>query len=1038
MSNFDFLKNFNEELYELGVKLEDDVLNSPRAVTADATLFLETLVADIYRQSNKKLENRLISFYKKIDNLYRNGVITYIYKNKLQDAYNLRNKIHKSNQDAKEELKIAFDLHKRLFYISKKYFQDFCENERYTNIPEYKKPVKKDINFDKCIICGRQNTESLSNMCGECNQKIENANLLLTLQNTYGKREFTRYDLISMGISESESISLLMNLTGKNILVKKGSHYKFNEANFNEYIIKINQYVEIGLLLSKFYRDEITAGEIKKTNEYWKGSKQQKPFIEFYRLVNRKLEGDFEENLIETEDIKRSMRQSSMDNMTVKDWFGREKESFISGSLNDAFITYNELLIREFFELKRKGLNDKKAMAQLGISSEIYDFWQENFMGRDFMKKTSQIKKDLIIKEIRKNKTLTEALKSTGVSRKEFDKLYVISKNDDDDFYRQFDEEYTQKRQKTVLKHLKYSNVNGAVRKSRITKTEFLKWYYKSEADLSGFYMEVTRMLMDKYLNYRKNGWNKKDILKQINISKDMFNSWSKHDDLELFAKFKEENKKITSFLVKRGLIINALKDDKSKQEAIFQAGLTPREFMEIYNTSKKEKTEFYIRFDIEYMKNRKRLFSKLIKTNDFFNTIEKCEISQIDFNNWYLKDQDRYLSDYRPTCFYRTVTSELMDKYIEARLNGKNRPDAARCVGLSNMIINKWLNHPEYELYYAFKKEIKQLTIDLIAKGFRDDKSKIEVSQTYDIPSSTINEYIDYGRNGFAKYEEIFELYEGKIIPNQLKTFINYIKTKSYAKSLKNAKISDDELKYYYNLGKRDKHNRFNKFYTAYLEVKISLYISNVMAKKSQKIALKNSNLTIEEFEENKGEIEDEIFRQRVMIIGEELLKHKTTGAKLAKKIGISIDELYSWYFKGKRGDLKFKNFYMMLEMGMIYPRIQAYSKAIDLGIPRNWLLKQLKKDLGLADYKIWDRHGLISEDYFNYFNLDEDEVDGEKILKIMQNSTPTKTIEKDEDPELFDFMRRVYYSRQNQSMDIIDFSKENIKVSKKEIVGK
>ena len=40
MSTFDFLKKFNEELYEIGNKLEEDVINSPRAVPADATLFL--------------------------------------------------------------------------------------------------------------------------------------------------------------------------------------------------------------------------------------------------------------------------------------------------------------------------------------------------------------------------------------------------------------------------------------------------------------------------------------------------------------------------------------------------------------------------------------------------------------------------------------------------------------------------------------------------------------------------------------------------------------------------------------------------------------------------------------------------------------------------------------------------------------------------------------------------------------------------------------------------------------------------------------
>jgi hypothetical protein len=114
MTNFDFLKDFNNDLFEIGVKLESDVLNSPRAVTADATLFLETLVGDIYRRSGKKITENLISFYKKIDNLYRQGAISYIFKNKLQDAYNLRNKIH-SKQNIEDEERLAYDLHQRLY-----------------------------------------------------------------------------------------------------------------------------------------------------------------------------------------------------------------------------------------------------------------------------------------------------------------------------------------------------------------------------------------------------------------------------------------------------------------------------------------------------------------------------------------------------------------------------------------------------------------------------------------------------------------------------------------------------------------------------------------------------------------------------------------------------------------------------------------------------------------------------------------------------------------------------------------------------------
>ena len=213
MSNFDFLEGFNDELYDIGVKLEDDVLNSPRAVPADATLFLETMVNDMYRLSNRKLESHMISFYKKIDNLYRQGVITYIFKNKLQDAYNLRNEIHKNYKNTHEEKKLAFDLHKRLYYISKKYFNDFNDSERYINVPEYKKPEHDEVHFENCIICGQTNEDASSNLCNSCNTRIDNANLLISVKNSFDNSPFTKRNLINYGLSESEAISFLIELS---------------------------------------------------------------------------------------------------------------------------------------------------------------------------------------------------------------------------------------------------------------------------------------------------------------------------------------------------------------------------------------------------------------------------------------------------------------------------------------------------------------------------------------------------------------------------------------------------------------------------------------------------------------------------------------------------------------------------------------------------------------------------------------------------------------------------------------------------------
>lgn len=42
MSNFDFLKDFNEDLWKLGNRIENEISISPSAVKTNATPFLKT------------------------------------------------------------------------------------------------------------------------------------------------------------------------------------------------------------------------------------------------------------------------------------------------------------------------------------------------------------------------------------------------------------------------------------------------------------------------------------------------------------------------------------------------------------------------------------------------------------------------------------------------------------------------------------------------------------------------------------------------------------------------------------------------------------------------------------------------------------------------------------------------------------------------------------------------------------------------------------------------------------------------------------
>ena len=1038
MTNFDFLKSFNNELYELGVKLEEDVLDAPRAVTADATLFLETLVKDIYRLSQKKLEKNLISFYKKIDNLYRLGVISYIFKNKLQDAYNLRNKIHQNNQDMQDEEKLALDLHQRLYYISKKYFRDFCENQRYINIPEYKKPERIEIHFDNCIICGSENEDSTSNMCSQCNLKIDNANILLGIKNSFKNQGFSKRDLINYGITESECISLLMDLTRENLISKKGEMYHINDDNFQRQLEEIDEYIEIGLLLTRFYSDKITSNEIKSTLEYWKGGINQKPYVEFYRLVNLKLEKRFEQSICKTENIKKAMKASSMDNLAIQDWFERKKEDFISGDLNDAFILYNEILIRDYFKLKKKNIEESKIKYQLQISEGIYNFWQNEFMGEDFLKMTTEIKKDLILKEIKKNKSLKEALNSVGITEKEFDRLYLLSQKNDDKFYQMFSEIYIKKRQKTFLKHLEHNNLNSAIRISKISLNEFHRWYSDGEVEYSDFYIDATKLLIDKYLKLRKRGWKKQDILKKMNITKNMLKSWLTNTDLDFLRDFQIENSIITSNLIKRGKVINALKEDYSKIEAIYAAEMTPNEFKNIYNASKIDNSEFYKRFDAEYRENRKRLFPKLLKDNDFYSAIQKCEITQKDFNRWYQKDQDKFTATGYGSDFYINTTRLLMQKYIQARLKGKNKPDSAKSAGVSNTIVNKWLNHLEYDLFWEFKRNNDILEMDLIKKGFGDMKSKTEISEMYDIMPSTIDEFISYGRNGLENFKELFKLYENKVIPHQLEIFMKSIKNKAFNKALKDSKLTKDEFEYYYNDGKSSK-SRFHEFYTDYIELKREIYADNILSKKSQKIALKNSNLTEDELKSHWNVIEEIILKGRVDIMASEIERHKDTGVKIAKSLGVSVEEIYDWYIKGKNGDEKYAEFSLIFELGVVLPRVMAFTQAMHYGIPKNQLHKKLKKELGSTEYNLWDKYGIIDQQEMNYIKLDGEEVDEKRIISLLKNSEYFRCCFRDNDPETFEMLKKAAKGNSTFMKSQRHVSKKaDVEVAKGEIVGK
>ena len=125
----------------------------------------------------------------------------------------------------------------------------------------------------------------------------------------------------------------------------------------------------------------------------------------------------------------------------------------------------------------------------------------------------------------------------------------------------------------------------------------------------------------------------------------------------------------------------------------------------------------------------------------------------------------------------------------------------------------------------------------------------------------------------------------------------------------------------------------------------------------------------------------------ERIMIIAEGINKNKTTGVKLAKTVGISVDEIYEWYVCGKDGEERFRIFSQIFELGVVLPRVLAFKKARDIGIPVKFLNKKLKKDLGSADYRNWQEHDIINQ-RLEFTENDGESIDEKKVKNFLEKS--------------------------------------------------
>ena len=723
MSNFDFLKGFDDDLWKCGVRIEKQIRNYPFGVHSEATAFLEHIVNNLRLSVGLKKSRK--SFYNRIDEAYRknNKKITYKYKNLLYNAYQERNKIHADLADIeKDQYIIALDLNKKLYYIAKKYFEIFGGKEdEFKGIPPYKAPELDfspeelelieipdfndivEFSYDYCVVCGQPNHSSYSIYCENCNNLIDNANTFISIRNSFGRdATFTKENLIEFGIHEGYVNSLINYLNKSDLFKVKGRLISFNNSKLDSFINKIDNYIKVGDLITQLRQNKITPSQIKKTPEYKQGSFKQKPYYQFYKIVNEEIIYKFEYELLSTENIPESIEFTTITQKELNRWYKIQLNKYNKKNSNESFTLFNNLLIDEYLLLKKHGYSEDEIKNTLNLTKDMLEFFPK--FRTDFPDELSQIKKDLILESLNENKSRKEAIEYAGITEKEYENIIKYSTFKQNEFGKEYDK-IIQKRKESLLINLKDNNLFTSCKLTKITTDEFYKWY--DEANLnSDFYIRSTKLLMDKFLNERKKGKSKSQAAQAIGVKEKDINYWLKRKD-KLFDKFQDMNIKVII-----NLILQGFKNNKSKAEIAEDVEVSVKSINYYLDLGQRKSplcTELYEYYDSEVIPKKLLKFITEIKNKTLNKALALSDLTEEELNYYYNHN----------TGFHDEYSEYKIRTYADEILNRKSHKIALKKSNLSE------------EEYAQHKTQLDKIILDEMMKRVKKEIKKGNTTET-------------------------------------------------------------------------------------------------------------------------------------------------------------------------------------------------------------------------------------------------------------------------------------------------------------------
>ena len=736
-SNFDYLRNFDNDLHYLACIIEDEIYTSPSAVLTDATTFLEIIVYEIFKENELEMDG-LVYFKDKIMFLSQAGFLTPDLKKYMLKAYSIRNKMHSYNGDAKNHIHLnqvrAVHLHRLLFNVSWLYYSENSHNGSKVAKPSYTHPsrlkddtlIKSEIINGKCIICEGKTKSEDEIFCRQCKYKIEKSDNLKTLRKHFGfKKGFKRSQLIEIGFEKGYVGPFLQELKNDDLINTVGRLNLIDMENANRYIEEAESMVAVEKMLSDFKLRNLGLKDIFSHEFYLKGKDNQYPFVGFYHLFNELMQIDFLAQINSDTDIEEILNNSCLSNDELDDWYFNdnvpEREIF------------NDKLIEGLINYKKQGVDDDLPISEdirnAALNSGLYRQKEDEFLFSTFLKKT-----------IAEKVTKREALESAGLTENDLENFLVKYP----EFNEKFEKSYTKRKMEQFLKQYDYYNYEYSLKKNGLTREEIQAWLDESSNTQNELYLHFAdqywQMILKKYVELRKKGNTRHKALKKVNCDKDTVEKL-----------LREYDNGLDTYLVSES--VRLFREGKRKEEILKELDVTHDWFassIERGSAGEELYADLYEEYSKNDIPNLMNEFLDMIKIKPLKNVLNELNLTETELNNWRIR-ANYSIPPYAE--FYSNFLEFKKDAYVKTMIKTNSKPKALK---------KSYLTKEEFE---KFEDELNEMisskSLEIVMAELKKGNTTKKASKKASINITVIYGWLNNALEGDDYYAEFLDVYK-------------------------------------------------------------------------------------------------------------------------------------------------------------------------------------------------------------------------------------------------------------------------------------